>query len=125
VAAVLLDADVPPALAEALRELGHDALAASGNPVLESLSDADLLAEASRQGRVLITFNVADFVALTRDLAHTSRSHEGVILVHSRTFRRSDIGGLAQGVDSLLRSREVFRDSVIFLTRRREPGPSS
>ncbi|MDR7420318.1 MAG: DUF5615 family PIN-like protein [Armatimonadota bacterium] len=103
--AVLLDAGVPPALAEALRETGHDTLAASGNPVLESLSDTNLLAEASRHGRVFIIFSVVDFVALTRDLAHTSHSHGGVTLVHGRTFRRTDIGGLAQSVDVPLRPR--------------------
>ena len=118
--AVLLDADVPPALAEALRARGHDVVAASGSTVLESLSDADLLAEAMRQGRVLLTFNVVDFVALTRDLAHTGRSHAGVILVHARTFRRSDIGGLAEGADALLRSLDDFRDTVVFLTGQRK-----
>lgn len=34
---------------------------------------------ALRQDRVLVTFNVVDFVELTRELARTSRAHAGVI----------------------------------------------
>ena len=111
--AFLLDADVPRALANALRQLGYDALAASGDPTLGSLSDADLLAEATRQDRVVVTFNVVDFVALTRELARTDRAHAGVILIHSRTFRRSDVGGIARHLDALVRSRRDLRNAVI------------
>jgi predicted nuclease of predicted toxin-antitoxin system len=116
--AFLLDADVPPALADALRQFGYDALAASGDPALGSLSDTDLLAEATRQDRVVVTFNVADFVALTRELARTDRAHAGVILIHSRTFRRSDVGGIARHVDALVRSGRDLRNAVVYLSRR-------
>jgi predicted nuclease of predicted toxin-antitoxin system len=122
--AVLLDADVPPALAEALRGHGHDVVAASGNPALEALSDAGLLAEALRQERVLVTFNVVDFVAITHDLAHTNRSHAGVILIHARTLRRSDIKGLARSLNAVLRSRRTSRDTVLLLAGRQAPEPS-
>ncbi|MDR7465593.1 MAG: DUF5615 family PIN-like protein [Armatimonadota bacterium] len=117
-AAFLLDADVPPALADALRQLGHDALAAAGDPALGSLSDTDLLAEATRQDRVVVTFNVADFVALTRELARADRVHAGVILIHSRTFGRSDVGGVARQLDALARSGRDLRNVVIYLSKR-------
>jgi predicted nuclease of predicted toxin-antitoxin system len=73
--ALLLDADVPPALGRARRDLDHDVVEASGHPALQSLTDADILAEAHRSGRVLVTFNVADSVVLTRELARAGRAH--------------------------------------------------
>lgn len=115
--ALLLDADVPPGLADALRTRGYDVLASSGVAALESLSDADLLAEAMRQDRVLVTFNVVDFVALTRDIARVNRAHAGVILIHARTFQRSDIGGVARSLDALLQSRRDLRNTVVYLSR--------
>lgn len=118
--ALLLDADVPPALADALRKLGYDVVAASGDAALESLNDADLLAEALRQNRILVTFNVADFVVLTRELARVHRAHAGVILIHSRTFARSDVGGIARNLDGLLKASGDLRNAVIYLTRRAE-----
>lgn len=106
--AFLLDADVPPGLAGALRRRGYDVAAAS---------DADLLAEALRQDRVLVTFNVVDFVAITRELARENRAHAGVILIHARTFRRSDIGGIAAGLDALLQFRRDLRNTVVYLSK--------
>jgi predicted nuclease of predicted toxin-antitoxin system len=117
-----LDADVPPALAEALRKSGYDVVAASGDPALVALSDADLLAEATRQDRVVVTFNVVDFVALTQDLACADRAHAGVILIHARTFKRSDVGGMARALDALVRSRRDLRNAVIYLSRQ-DAGP--
>jgi hypothetical protein len=115
--ALLLDADVPPALADTLRKLRDDVLAAAGDPVLGSLSDSDLLAEATRQGRVVVTFNVVDFVALTQELARADRAHAGVILIHSRTFKRSDVGGIARHLDALVRSRRDLRNAVVYLSK--------
>ncbi len=115
--ALLLDADIPPALADALRKLRYDVLAASGDPALGSLSDSDLLAEATRQGRVVVTFNVVDFVALTQELARADRAHAGVILIHSRTFKRSDVGGIARHLDALVRSRHDLRNAVVYLSK--------
>lgn len=113
--AILLDADVPPAVAGALNKLGNDTLAASGNPTLEALNDIELLREASRQGRVVVTFNIADFSEAARILAHAQEDHAGIILIHSRSFPRTDIGAIARALDALLRSRETFVNSVLYL----------
>jgi hypothetical protein len=93
-------------------------VAASGDPALGSLSDADLLAEAARQDRVVVTFNVVDFVALTRELSRADSAHAGVVLVHSRTFGRSDVGGIARHLDALARSGRELRNVVVYLSRR-------
>lgn len=102
-------------MAGALSKLGHDALAASGNPTLEAHNDIALLREATRQGRVLVTFNIADFSEAARMLAHIQEDHAGIILIHSRSFPRTDIGAIARALDALLRSRQTFVNSVLYL----------
>lgn len=114
---ILLDADVPPAVAAALVRLGHTAVAASGDPALEELTHDDLLREAARQGRVLVTFNVADFVEAAHRFAHAQEDHDGIVLIHSRSFPRTGIGAIAEALDQLLRSRASFVNSLLFLQR--------
>lgn len=112
---ILLDADVPPALAAALRQLGHDAIAASGDPALEALGDLELLREATRRRRVLVTFNVADFAEATRRFAHEQEDHSGVVMIHAKSYPRTNIGGMARALDRLVRERESFENAVLFL----------
>lgn len=112
---ILLDADIPPAVAAALVQRGHDAIAASGSPSLEELSDDDLLREAARQGRVLVTFNVVDFVDVAHRFAHAQEDHGGIVLIHSRSFPRAAIGAVADALDRLLRARESFANLLLFL----------
>jgi len=113
----LLDADVPPAVGAGLRERGHDVVAASGDVALETLDDAQLLRWATQQRRVLITFNVADFVEAARAFAYVREDHAGIILVHSRSYRRTDIGAIVRSLDNILKSRGDFTNNVLYLVR--------
>ena len=90
-------------------------MAASSIPALEALNDAELLRGATRQGRVVATFNVVDFIEAARQFAQRGEDHAGIILIHSRTYRRTDVGRLAKALDALLRSRQDFVNSVLFL----------
>ncbi len=112
---ILLDADVPPAVAAALRRLGHEVIAASGDPALEAFGDLELLREATRQRRVLVTFNVVDFAEVARRLAHEQEDHSGVVMIHAKSYPRADIGGIARALDRLIRERESFKNAVLFL----------
>ena len=111
---ILLDADLPPAVAAALVQRGYDAIAASGSP-LEELSDDDLLREATRQGRVLVTFNVVDVAEVAHRFAHAQEDHGGIVLIHSRSLPRTAIGAVADALDRLIRVRESFVNSILFL----------
>ncbi len=113
----LLDADIPPAVVVGLRQRGHDVIAASGDAALEALDDAQLLRLAAQQRRVLVTFNIADFVEAARTFAYAREGHAGIILIHSRSHRRTDIGAIVKALDSLLRSRSGFTNSVLYLAR--------
>lgn len=116
---VLLDADVPPAVAVALRQRGHDVVAASGNASMEALEDGDMLRLATQQHRVLVTFNIADFLEVARTLANAREDHAGIILIHSQSYRRTDIGAIVRSLDHFLRSRSDLTNNVLYLTRDR------
>ena len=79
----------------ALRQLGHDVRAVDEERALEGLSDADLLDLATRDGRILVTCNVRDFVPLIVEGASLGRAHAGVLLV-PRGIRHQDFGVLAR-----------------------------
>jgi hypothetical protein len=49
---------------------------------LQGLGDPAVLAHASAQGRVLLTHNIRDFVALHHQYLAEGRSHSGILLSH-------------------------------------------
>lgn len=76
----LLDEDVSPAVAVVARGLGLEVLSVH-EVARTGLSDEDQLSYAAGQGRVLVTRNRDDFVALTRSFFATMRSHGGILVV--------------------------------------------
>ena len=81
-----LDEDVDPFLAQTLRDRGIDCVStrAMGK---RGLSDADQLAYAIHEGRMILTFNVKDFVRLAQEYATTGRRHSGIIVSNHIPFR--------------------------------------
>lgn len=108
---LLLDAHLSGArIASVLRGKGHDVRALVEKPLSEGMEDAEVLALAAAESRILVTQDVSDFPRLLRDWAGASRSHAGVILVHgigSDEFRTITSGAL-----TLLRERPRQRDWV-------------
>ncbi len=79
---LFLDAHLSgPRIATALREAGHDVLAADEERELDGWSDEDLLALASHEVRVMITFDVKDFPDIARRWAEAGRRHAGLAIV--------------------------------------------
>jgi len=78
----LLDMNLPPALAEWLREEGHDAVHV-GAAGLGDSSDSAIFAHAAVERRVVVTCDL-DF----GELVAPERRHAGVILLRLRTTRR-------------------------------------
>lgn len=91
-----------PRLAEALRALGLEVYGVVERPQLRGLSDDLVLDLASRESRVLVTCNVADFVQLDHQWRADGRVHGGVLLVSSTAFPqdRSWVGGLVRSLES-------------------------
>ena len=72
-----LDADASiKALANALRERGHDVTRTPNDWMPANASDREQLLGATAQGRVIFTFNVRDFLVL----AKKHPSHAGILL---------------------------------------------
>ncbi len=78
-ALLLLDEDVWPGLAQALRDRGIDVksvheLSRTG------LSDEEQLAFAVHEGRAILTHNIADFVALALEYYQQHQTHFGIVV---------------------------------------------
>jgi Domain of unknown function (DUF5615) len=105
---LLLDEMYPPALAEVLRQQGHDAVAVVAVPALVGVDDPMVLAAATTGDRCLVTENIRDFAVLVR---HTS--HCGVLFVHGQRWPRTRNG--------IHRLATALGQTV---SRGRVPGPS-
>jgi predicted nuclease of predicted toxin-antitoxin system len=81
-----LDEDVDPLLAPVLRERGIDCLSTRDAQNLGH-SDVQQLTFATDQGRVMLTFNVKDFLRLAKELGDSSRHHSGIIVSDHLPFR--------------------------------------
>jgi len=102
------------ALVRALRARGVDAMTAQDAGMIGQ-ADANHLEMATRQGRVLCTFNVGDFRRLHGEYLATSRSHAGIILMHQQRY------GIGELLRRLLRpimtlSPEEMIDRAEFLS---------
>ncbi|MGH9000827.1 MAG: DUF5615 family PIN-like protein [Acidimicrobiia bacterium] len=79
---LLLDAHVSGRrVARALRKQGHDVRADDEERELDGMPDEDLLALATAERRILVTFNVADFPRIVRRWAEEGRAHRGCAIV--------------------------------------------
>jgi predicted nuclease of predicted toxin-antitoxin system len=119
---LLLDEMYAPAVAAELRARGHDAISPhdAGQRHLVGASDADVLAAARHEGRVLVTENVRDFRPLESALLAEGSHHAGLVYTSNRQFPRGDpttTGRLVRALDALLHAAPDLRDRAIFLVR--------
>jgi predicted nuclease of predicted toxin-antitoxin system len=96
----------PSMVVDALRELGHDVLTSheSGN-ANQSIPDDQVLAFATKQGRVLLTFDRDDFKRLHR----ANPNHAGIVIC---TFD-SNWTALAQRIDTELANTHELNGQLI------------
>jgi hypothetical protein len=117
---LLLDAHVSgPNVGRRLEQNGHDVRALDQEPALEGLDDDEVLALATREQRILVTHNVADFPRILREWAAAQRSHAGVILVYG--IDHSEFALIARGIERWLNLRpdqEDWTDFPAILDRR-------
>jgi hypothetical protein len=106
------DEDVYGSIAPKLRERGFDAVSTPEAQRLRE-SDQSQLAWATQEGRVLVTFNVADFGRLHHEWVSESRHHAGIIV-----SRQRPIGDLLRRLFALASSlsREDMQARLEYLT---------
>jgi hypothetical protein len=114
------DEMIAAAAARELRRRGHDirAVQESEQRWAWGLEDEAQLEAAARQGRALVTYNLRDFVPLSRQWAEARRAHQGIVLIHPRTISPEDIGGLVHRLAGLVEAypgEAALADRVVFL----------
>lgn len=117
---LLLDEQQDPAVAELLRNEGHEVIAVADRRELREIADADLLATAIAERRAVVTEDVRDFAILHRRLLDDGRMHYGIVLTSPRRFprRRRAPRGLLAALRALLRaypSDDALRDQLLWL----------
>lgn len=69
------------------------------------LDDQAQLVYATRHGRVLVTANVIDFLALAREAVQTNMEHAGIVQVPS-SFRGDEFQAIAAAIREVLRRHQ-------------------
>jgi hypothetical protein len=101
-------------LVKALRSRGVDVITALDANMIER-PDAEHLAYASGQGRVLCSSNTGDFYRLHSELLALGKSHAGIILIPQQRY---SVGDQMRRILKLiaLRSAADMQDHIEFLS---------
>ncbi len=107
--ALLLDEMFAPAVAQALRKLGHDVVTVAEDPDLRAMTDPELFRWAARRGRRIVTENVKDFRPLLYRADESGLAGAALLLTSSRTFPRSrrNLAPLIESLDRWLRQPDA------------------
>ena len=95
-----------PAIAAALRELGHDVIAVAEHVELRAMADEEVFAWAAAQGRWLLTENVKDFRPILLRALQADTATAGILYTSSRVFpwSRKNPGPVIRAIDAWLRN---------------------
>lgn len=111
-----LDENLSPRVAERLRARGCDVVSAYdvGNTQLD---DRAQLAYATREGRAIVTCDIADFTELAAEAIRTNTEHAGIILI-SASFGTEEFAAITQAVAEVARRYpEGLRGTVVYVAR--------
>ena len=99
----------------ALRARGVDIVTALEVNMIHR-EDREHLDFATREGRVLYSFNVGDFMRLHSEYLQSGKHHAGIVLARQQHY---SIGGVMRRLLELIatRSAEEMMDNVEFLSR--------
>jgi hypothetical protein len=114
---LVIDEMLSAAVAEQLRQRGRDVIAVDERPELRGLSDAELFERAQEAGRVVVTYNRDDFLALDRGYRHNGRDHHGLVSLHPRRFPqgKGTIGPLIASLERFLDGGSAYPSFVHWL----------
>jgi hypothetical protein len=105
-------------IATKLRERGHDVRSADEERDLDGYSDEQLLALASGEDRIFITFDVKDFPVIARRWAEARREHAGCAIVVG--IDHGEFGAIITAVERELRAKPMpadWADRTLFIAR--------
>jgi hypothetical protein len=101
---LVLDEMFSPAIAAALRDLGHDVIAVAERNELRAMTDEEVFAWATAQRRWLLTENVKEFRPILLRALEAGTSTMGILYTSNRAFPRSrkNPGPLIQAIHAWL-----------------------
>ena len=120
---LLLDAHLSgPRIAGPLRDRGHDVRAADEERELDGWADEALLALATDEERVMVTFDVKDFPEIARRWAEAGRPHAGLAIVVG--IDHGEFGEILRALDDLFEERpnQAAWDDYTCFVSRSQPG---
>jgi hypothetical protein len=118
---LLLDEHISPAVVTALAancpQLTTVALRDWHDGAFLSADDATILRAAFDEGLTLVTYDLHTIPLLLKEWAEQGTAHGGMIFVHRRTVRPSDVGGLARALAALWAAQGAtdWTDRAVFL----------
>lgn len=116
----LLDEDLSYRVAEGLRRRGVDAISVYEiDRANRRIPDGDQLEYASAAGRVIVTYNRADYQKLDASWRADGHAHSGILWCTERIIRRHAIGDLVNAIESMAGQHESLAGICLPLTRPR------
>ena len=108
-----LDHHYSPRIAAALRDGGHDVVAA-GEQGWQTLDDDALLEICHAQQRALLTNDARDFSVIARQRMAEGRSHLGLVFTSDRSWPRTNdtIGVFVEALDRFMGERPGIDELV-------------
>jgi predicted nuclease of predicted toxin-antitoxin system len=108
--------NIPLPVVEALRQRGHDVLTTyESGKANQAIPDSEVLAFATEQGRVLITFNRKHFIRLHAE----SADHAGIVVCTVDV----DFEALAQRIHAALEAHEALSGQLLRINKPPEKQP--
>jgi len=116
--ALLLDEHLSPALAQMLRNRGVDAVPLQHwrEGTLLGQPDEQLLIEAAKESRILVSYDVATLGQAAQELTLSGQEHAGVLLISSKTVPPDAYSRLSDIMESFAGnySSDYLRNVVLF-----------
>lgn len=107
-----------------LRQAGHDVRAADEERALDGWTDDEILALASGEGRIMVTFNLRDFPRIAQEWAEAGRPHAGCAIIVG--MDHSEFGAILRTLEAVLAARpnqESWHDYTTFVSRQTKGAP--
>ncbi len=114
----LLDEAVSYRVAEGLRQRGVDAISVREVGRANSrISDEDQLDFAASAGRVLVTYNRADYQVLDATWRLRGRTRAGILWCAERSIPRRAVGDLVRAIEAFAREHDSIESVCLTLPR--------
>ena len=98
---LLIDEMYPPAVAEQLRQAGHDAVSIHDDPNTRGPDDSAVCSLALSAGRAVVTENAADFLLSLKYMVAAGEPAATLVITSNRSFPRHSASFMGQAARAL------------------------